>query len=286
MDPLSIYTGLVNQQINLKFNSNGQGELSYKDLAEAAALQIANKNLSISYPDYEKNYNPKDWELRKLIAIPKAFSSVIKSIYHLIGGVVIAAVGDLQGGKAYAFSSLRDIQESFGWLVELGNDKAGSYLVASASFMNTCYDIQVNHKNNPNNPLLVRQIKKIEQDFSVKLENALQLQGWVPEGESSEINLDVDLSTLGREEKSQKVHASLDKIKEVLIERLFGKPDENGNYPLKPFSDAEPKIMLSIKPTNTQKSSPQPLPIIQLDCVIKSGEDGYYIDNEGQTIGH
>lgn len=96
---------------------------------------------------YTNNYN-KAWLGRKLLAIPKAFwSALIKTIFHLAQGIIFSLIFCLfgqkeRGGKhfkAMLFSSLRDLQESFGHFASFFYENYGLYHVQEADFHKTCY---------------------------------------------------------------------------------------------------------------------------------------------------
>jgi hypothetical protein len=137
----------------------------------------------------------------------------------------------------------------------------------------------VNDDVDPNNPLLLRQINDVKEYFSKLLENSLTQANWVPNDGRSELVLGISYTYFGVCRQTE-LKSLPGKVKDVVIEELFGKPDKDGNYhPIPPCQSSEMKISIDIQPKNvkpTQISDPR----IKLACKIKPGENGFFIDNK------
>src|SRR3569832_2034424 len=94
----------------------------------------------VTYSTYVGKYEPKGYELRKIVAIPAAlFAGVVKSVYHLAKAFFLACRGESIHANANAYRVARDMEEALGWLITLFNDKKGSYLVQESLFQKACY---------------------------------------------------------------------------------------------------------------------------------------------------
>ncbi len=100
----------------------------------------------VSYQEFAKNYSPKGWAGRKIMALPAAvWSGTVKVIYHIAKGILwgipkLVFSRDIRFLKAQCFHIARDGQEAFGRLVSLFNDRYGLYHTQSSTFHKTCYD--------------------------------------------------------------------------------------------------------------------------------------------------
>lgn len=170
------YQGVNNNHPNAKNYQIGErhaNELKYTDVIGANPLTFSNR-LALDRPLYNDVYNQKGWAARKLQAIPKAlYSGVIKSICHLVKAILFVMIGRFESGKANLFSSARDLQEAAGWIRTLTNDKEGSYLIATATFMKSCYDIKINVGLRMNNPILLRRVEEIAERIWTRLDDTL-----------------------------------------------------------------------------------------------------------------
>ncbi len=110
----------------------------------------ANKNLKFTYGDvtlqkFNKNYSSDGWFGRKIIAIPKAaWSLAVKTIYHLVKAILVGIIMAISDSgkyfKTHCFCIVRDLQESFGWLISIFNDKFGQYHIQESQFQKSCYE--------------------------------------------------------------------------------------------------------------------------------------------------
>lgn len=101
------------------------------------------------YPEFTEKYNKIDsqeWMSRKILAIPRTFSGIVKSVAHLALAVWYG-MGFLtfktERSKINAIRSIhcfkRDLEEAGGNLVTLFNDRLGLFLIERADFQRHCY---------------------------------------------------------------------------------------------------------------------------------------------------
>lgn len=281
MTNYSVFINSMNNYVRTEFKDLNQKEaasLTYDHVAQATTLQFDNKLLSLPYEQYKKDYKEDQWISRKIKAIPKALSSgIVKSIGHVLAATFLAILGDTKGSKAYIFSSARDLEESIGWLFTLFDDTKGSYLVNDAKFMKDCY-MKNTEGIDPENPLLLKTIRIVHQEFHSVLTSTLALVNWIPKDKESGLILDASYTYFGANAGGIEIKTSSDKITDVVIERIFGKPDIEGNFRPGDFFSNEAEISLNIIPKNITTHNYR-LPEIKMSCKIKPGKDGFYIDN-------
>jgi|GEM_PF-2480465 len=118
-------------------------------LSQVDLLEYAKTHLQFRYEDascYSKfnlDYSTEGWFQRKLIALPLAtYSATVRVVYH----VVLAIIGGLKGApsrnkylQAHIFYIIRDVQESWGWLRVLFDDKKGQCIRENSLFNRECY---------------------------------------------------------------------------------------------------------------------------------------------------
>ncbi|HEY4831453.1 MAG TPA: hypothetical protein VIH61_02725, partial [Waddliaceae bacterium] len=103
-----------------------------------AKADLQFKYINVSVQEFNQKYSAEDWFGRKIVALPAAiWSGIVKTIYHLAKAVLvemIARSGDNNYFKAQLFYIARDLQESFGWLSTLLNDRYGQYHIQESGF--------------------------------------------------------------------------------------------------------------------------------------------------------
>lgn len=112
---------------------------------------------SIDNQTFDKQYSEKGWLGRKIVALPAAlWTGLIQSTYNLFCYNLILSLGLCKSilysrrfeiplkVKSYAmvhhFYALRNLQESFGWLISLFNDRSGQFRVQSSRSHKKYYD--------------------------------------------------------------------------------------------------------------------------------------------------
>lgn len=140
--------------MNVKFENNSYLnaviEKKDKDLnSESKIFKHVQSTLHFSYinvtpQEFNKQYIATGWFARKVIALPAAiWSATVKTIYHLAKTIIIGFCKTFFDGGKYSQTQLfymgRDLQESFGWLVSLFNDRYGQYYIQASKFHKTCY---------------------------------------------------------------------------------------------------------------------------------------------------
>lgn len=125
-------------------------EIDFQPTITCSTLTFIKNNPQFSYGDvnfekFSKQYKGKGWLGRKIIALPAAiaFGSVM-IVYHLaqmcLGAIKALRAQDSRYFKAPLYCVFRDIQESFGWLITLFNDKLGQYQVQESRLHKGCYN--------------------------------------------------------------------------------------------------------------------------------------------------
>jgi hypothetical protein len=106
------------------------------------------KNDGFTLKKFNMEYSSKGWIGRKLIALPAAFwSAIIKALYHLAKAIFIGIPKEVfceqnDYFKIHFFTSLRNLQESYGWFTGLFNDRYGQFHVQKSAFQIACYNGQ------------------------------------------------------------------------------------------------------------------------------------------------
>lgn len=93
---------------------------------------------------FSKHYESSEWLGTKVTALPRAlWSGVIKSMYHLAKavffGLPAAPFDYARSFRVEIFSFVRDLQEAFGRILMIFNDKVGLYHVQQAQFYKEAY---------------------------------------------------------------------------------------------------------------------------------------------------
>lgn len=108
---------------------------------------------------YQSKHNSDGWLSRKIIAIPMAImSGLIKTMYHIGLKIILSISAEKYSSTHYKtfsedkktslnFSIHRDLQESFGWLKTLFNDKAGQFTVFESRKNKEIYNEIIKEKN-------------------------------------------------------------------------------------------------------------------------------------------
>jgi hypothetical protein len=97
------------------------------------------------FSEYSNFYTASGWFGRKIIAIPAAaWAVIIKTLYHLANAIFcglprIPSDGGLYF-KAQIFSIVRDLQESFGRILSIFQDRSGLFHIQQAQFYKSCYE--------------------------------------------------------------------------------------------------------------------------------------------------
>lgn len=109
----------------------------------------AKNDLQFKYGDvtaqrFNQKYSADGWLGRKVIALPAAaWSGVVKTIYHLALAIFIGIPKAFSDQKPYLrallFHAARDLQESYGQLASLFNDRYGQFHVQESQFQKACY---------------------------------------------------------------------------------------------------------------------------------------------------
>lgn len=104
-------------------------------------FNYANVNLS----NFNIKYSSQGRFVRKIVALPAIlWSGIVKTIYHLAKALLIGAVKSCSDKgeyfKVHCFHVARDLQQSFGWMAMLFNDRYGQYHVQEGRFHESCYD--------------------------------------------------------------------------------------------------------------------------------------------------
>ena len=96
-----------------------------------------------AYSDFQESYEENGYWGRKFFAIPGAIHGILKTIYHLAATILYGTYRSIRGDhrpiQANLFKAVRDLEETWGRLVTLGNDQRGSYLVQESLFQKECY---------------------------------------------------------------------------------------------------------------------------------------------------
>jgi hypothetical protein len=95
----------------------------------------------INYPN-EKGFKCK----QKLIALPLAFwSVVVKIIYHVCKGIFLTMTCEFMDKNRYliahGFHVLRDVHESYGYVMSIFNEKYGNFIIQKCQFHRDCYNM-------------------------------------------------------------------------------------------------------------------------------------------------
>lgn len=137
--------------MNVQFSQTLYSSLAYANLKceneESFYNFIGNNDNysygNVSYDDFSSNFSSDEfWVKRKIAALPNAlFSILVKSIYHT--AQAIFKLLTLQGVlpvKMKLYHVGRDIQEAYGSLATLFNDRYGQYHLQESSFHHSCYN--------------------------------------------------------------------------------------------------------------------------------------------------
>jgi len=128
------------------------------------------KYVDVSPQKFNEKYSAKVWVGRKFVALPAViWSGVVKTIYHLVKAILIgmiARLGDKKYLKVQFFHVARDLQESFGWVATLFNDKYGQYHIQESKFHKSCYNFFLENRE------FVSRIVKNESDRKKAIEIA------------------------------------------------------------------------------------------------------------------
>lgn len=112
--------------------------------------------VNIKYRQYSKeydNYIIYNTFGRKIKALPMAiWSGICKTIYHIALLIIFAKSASNDQRKAFVFCAVRDLQESFGYLLSLLRDRWGYYHIEASLFHKDCYD-EILKKTAPPEPL-------------------------------------------------------------------------------------------------------------------------------------
>ena len=99
---------------------------------------------SVTYSQFSQFYNPKGWLLRKVTALPQAaWSGIIKTTCHLALAILIGIPSLMlqrRTFKSNLYCAIRDVQESYGHIVSIFNDRFGSYQIQESQFHKKCYN--------------------------------------------------------------------------------------------------------------------------------------------------
>jgi len=94
----------------------------------------------ISYTKFSEKYSDNGWESRKIIALPAMlWTGIIMSLYHLTNAILQKRENE-RSAQINHYLFKRNLQEGYGWLITLINDKQGSYEVQESQFHKICYD--------------------------------------------------------------------------------------------------------------------------------------------------
>lgn len=159
-DNTAYYQAFISEHTLDKVGMKNNQKFSYNEV----------KNDQIS-----KFHNDSGWLGRAIIALPAAaWCGIAKVIYHLAKATILCALGvsDKPGiyFKVQIYSAVRDLQESFGYILAVFSDKQGSYHKEQASFHKSCYecflmsdvDIRINQDVRQVREKIYENIKKLD----------------------------------------------------------------------------------------------------------------------------
>jgi len=126
--------------------NEGDIKFSYGSVSMKADRHSVNPNWSFS-----RHYSSANWRARKILAIPKCYAAILKTIAQVVMLALEAVrhvlILDAIPLKRRSFQLVRQCQCAIGHLVTLFHDKVGSYLVQSSQFHLTSYALH-GSKNN------------------------------------------------------------------------------------------------------------------------------------------
>lgn len=155
----------VNFEINSYYNVVKEKPNVFKAILNHTKSSVKFKCVDVEVQEFNKKYSSEGWFRRKVFALPAAiWSGVVKTIYHLAKAIIIGFLKALSDDGKYFQSQLfytgRDLQESFGWLVSLLNDRYGQYHIQESGFHKSLYNYflsEVPRNNNlPIRPFTVK----------------------------------------------------------------------------------------------------------------------------------
>lgn len=148
---------------------------------------------SVRRTEFDKNYLEKGWFGRKIIALPAAlWSASIKVIYHLIKALLLGVLRSCSDRglyfKAQFFYISRDLQESYGRLTSLFNDRYGLFHIQESQFQKTCYDYALlSVAKSPNHSSMASDSKKTSKKMLSKLSSD-EIRNMFPYSYDSTVN--------------------------------------------------------------------------------------------------
>lgn len=101
------------------------------------------KSNKVKVSNYSEHYKDTGWMGRKVVALPAAaWSGIVKVTYHLAKAIIFSLFSDKPGTyfKVQIYSAIRDLEEAFGHILTIFNDKHGLYHIEQASFHKSCYE--------------------------------------------------------------------------------------------------------------------------------------------------
>lgn len=130
-----------------------------------------------SYSQFKNVYRSSEFWAYKMVALPSAFTSgVIKVVCHL-AHIIFKGIPktcrqfDLTYIKADIYTIIRDVEESFGWIVTFFHETWGQYLVEKSLFHKTCYTVALKRNSVPQEKAIVME----ERRESVKRVNGIEI---------------------------------------------------------------------------------------------------------------
>jgi hypothetical protein len=121
------------------------------EVEESARDAVKFSNGLAIYSDYEIGYSAdydnvnddniaKTWRERKYWAIPNIAICILKAFGHIMAAIVFCRrVRSFDSIKAFSFCVIRDVEELYGNLIIIFNDKLGLYHIQKAQFQKYCY---------------------------------------------------------------------------------------------------------------------------------------------------
>lgn len=89
----------------------------------------------ISYQRFSQTFTEPGWLRRKIIVLPMVVFGLLKTILYVATAIFTATYY-----KAHSFYIARELQETFGWLVSLINDRYGQYHIQESDFHKSFYN--------------------------------------------------------------------------------------------------------------------------------------------------
>jgi hypothetical protein len=90
---------------------------------------------------FSVEYKSSGWLGRKVIAIPAAILiGIFKTVYNVAKILFELCTSGKTSAKIQSYRLARDLQESYGWLTTLFNDKKGQFYIQKSQFNQSCYD--------------------------------------------------------------------------------------------------------------------------------------------------